>query len=434
MQRFAAVNPADFTLSIYFMKNDSTNIPRLCLASPIFFPTYGGSHARYMRYLPGLQEQGLDVRVFAGTPMADDVTPGGVVDHWNTFPVGQMIPQDMVNGTPVHRVRLPTEKGWSRRLKFNQNLFGFCRNPAYQPDVLQWVGTIRIASIPWIRRLRSMGIATLYSVTTTSKVMRKRKWLDTRLLRYRLLFNAFDCIVTNNTPLGDALRDMGVTSRIEIIPNGVDLERFSPIRASDDACALRDSLGIGEEELMIVTVGAVIARKGSDLLAEAWSRIHHEHPKTHLVYVGPRYYGSPHHREFQQQVDALAAASGAPERVHFAGLTDEVPDYLRAADIFVLPSKREGMPNSVIEAMACGTPVVMTPFVGLSDDLGQPEEQYLLAQHNPASLAETIGRLIRDNELRESLAERALRWIKKNMALERSITRYARLYKELAKG
>jgi glycosyltransferase involved in cell wall biosynthesis len=386
-----------------------------------------------MRYLPGLRQQGLDVRVFAGTPMKDDVTPGDVVDRWNTFTVGQMMPQDVVNGTPVHRVRLPTEKGWYRRLKFNQSLFGFCRNPAYQPDVLQWVGTIRVASIPWIRRLRGMGIATLYSVTTTSKVMRKRKWLDLRLLRYRLIFNAFDCIVTNNTPLGDSLRDMGVTSRIEIIPNGVDLERFRPTRSREDTCALRDSLGIGIDELMIVTVGAVIARKGSDLLAEAWGRIHREHPNTHLVFVGPRYDRSPHHREFQQRVDALAAESGAPERIHFAGLIDEVPDYLRAADIFVLPSKREGMPNSVIEAMACRTPVVMTPFVGLSDDLGQPEEQYLLAQHNPESLAETIGRLIRDHELRDSLAERALCWIKNNMAIERSITRYASLYKELAK-
>ena len=99
----------------------------------------------------------------------------------------------------------------------------------------------------------------------------------------------------------------------------------------------------------------------------------------------------------------------------------------------MLPSKREGMPNSVIEAMACRTPVVMTPFVGLSNDLGQPEDQYLLAQHDPESLKKTIERLVKDHELRNSLAERALGWIKNNMALEQSITRYASLYKELAR-
>ncbi len=405
----------------------------MCLASPIFFPTYGGSHARYMGYLPGLRKQGLDVRVFAGTPMTDDVTPEDVVARWNTFSVGKMIPEDAVNGSPMHRVRLPTKKGVYRRLQFNRSLLSFCRNPAYRPDVLQLVGTLRVGSIPWLRRLRGMGIATLYSVTTASKVMRKRRWLDLRLLRYRLLFNAFDCIVTNNTPLGVALSDMGVKSRIEVIPNGVNFDRFHPSQAREETYALRAALGIGTDELMIVTVGAVIARKGADLLVEAWSRIHREHPNTHLVLVGPRYEGSLHHREFQQQVNTRVAQSGAPQRIHFTGVADNVPEYLRAADIFVLPSKREGMPNSVIEAMACGTPVVMTPFVGLSNDLGQPEDQYLLAQHDPESLEKTVGRLVEDQELRRSLAERAFRWIKSNMALEQTITRYASLYKELAR-
>ena len=283
------------------MKDDSTTSIRLCVASPIFFPTYGGSHLRYMGYLPGLRKEGLAVRVFSGTPMTDDVTPQDIAARWSAFSVGQMIPEDVVNGTPVHRVRLPTEKGFYRRLQFNRSLLDFCRNPAYRPDVLQLVGTQRVGSIPWLRRLRAMGIATLYSVTTASKVMRKRRWLDLRLLRYRLLFNSFDCIVTNNTPLGTALTDMGVTSRIEIIPNGVDFERFHPSDAREEIYALRAALGIGIDELMIVTVGAVIARKGADLLVEAWGRIHREHPNTHLVFVGPRYNSSRHHREYQQR-------------------------------------------------------------------------------------------------------------------------------------
>jgi len=365
--------------------------------------------------------------------MTDDVTPEDILAQWNTFKVGRMLPQDMVNDTPVHRVRLPGGKGILRRHQFNKSLYSFCRNPAYRPDVLQLVGTVRIGSIPWLRRLRRMGIATLYSVTTASKVTRKKKWLDTRLLRFRLIFNSFDCIVTNNSPLGDALGAMGVTSRVEVIPNGVDLQRFHPDRSDDEIRKLRDSLGIETDELMIITVGAVIDRKGSDLLVDAWSRIHREHPNTHLVLVGPRYDGAPHHRAYQQKVDDLVAQSGAPDRIHFAGISNNVPDYLRAADIFVLPSKREGMPNSVIEAMACRTPVVMTPFTGLSNDLGQPEKHYLLAQHDPGSLAQTIGRLIQKPELRNSLAETALRWITDNMALEKSLARYASLYRELAR-
>ena len=415
------------------MADDLKGSIRLCLASPIFFPTYGGSQSRYLRYLPGLGEHGLDVRVFSGTPMTDDVTPKDVLARWNSFSVGQMIPQDLVNGTPIHRVRLPSEKGPGRRLLFTRSLLKFCRDPAYRPDVVQVVGTMRVGSVPWLRRLRKMGIATLYSVTTASKVMRKKRLMDSRLLRYRLLFNSFDCIVTNNTPLGDALEKMGVSSRIEIIPNGVDLERFQPSRQRESLHSLRQSLGIREDQLMLVTVGAVIARKGSDLLLDAWSRLGRVNLPTHLVFVGPRYDGSAHQRAFQERVDQLIAQSGASERVHFAGITSKVEDYLRAADIFVLPSKREGMPNSVIESMACGTPVVMTPFVGLSDDLGEPEAHYLLAQHDPEHLAKTIERLVLDPDLRDSLATRALGWVRKNMALAHSVERYAALYQELAR-
>jgi glycosyltransferase involved in cell wall biosynthesis len=419
--------------SILRQMTNTTPRTRLCLASPLFYPTYGGAQLRYRRYLPGLRERGLDIQVFAGTAGPEDMTPEDVSARWKAYRWGAQLPIEQVDGTPVHRVRLPNRKDAVRRWFFNQSLYRHCRNPQYRPEVLQLLGTIRIGSIPWIWALKRLGIAALYSVTTASKVTRQTDGVDIRLARFRVLFNTMDCIVTNNRPLAEALREMGVVTRVEIIANGVDLERFSPSAEPEATTALRGRLGIGPDELMILAVGAVMPRKGSDLLINAWSRLNAEHPNTHLVFVGPRHDSTEsHHESFQDEIDRRVAASGAPERIHFVGLTEDVPSYLRAADIFALPSKREGMPNAVLEAMACRKPVVMTPFEGLSDDLGHPGRQYLLTDHDLDALSRALLRLVEDRELRDSLAEQGWRWIRENMSLERSVARYAELYEELA--
>jgi glycosyltransferase involved in cell wall biosynthesis len=417
------------------MDSPVLNNTRLCLATPVFFPTYGGAQLRYLRYLPGLRRHGADVCVFTGTATPLDFTPEDVYEEWSGHRVGRMLPVDRIEGTPVHRVRLPDRKGMVHRWLFYRTLWRFCRQPENRPDVLQLLGTIRVDSLPWIRRVKRLGVATLYSVTTASKVTRRKPGHDRRLEKFRRIYDTMDCVVTNSMHLKNLLLEMGVTTRIEAIPNGVDLARFSPDGPPGRREEIRAGLGIGPDDRVITAVGAVMARKGSDLLVEAFARLTASHPDLHLVFVGPRQPGDEaHHREFQQRLDRLVAGSGAPERVHFVDLTAEVPDYLRAADICALPSKREGLPNSVLEAMACGKPVVMTPFEGLSEDLGRPGEEFLLADHDPAALAACLRRLLDEPTLAADVARRGRDWVRARMSLEDSVARYARLYEELAAG
>ena len=109
-----------------------------------------------------------------------------------------------------------------------------------------------------------------------------------------------------------------------------------------------------------------------------------------------------------------------------------VEDYLRASDMFAFPSFREGMPNVVLEAMSSGLPVLMTPFIGLSDELGRAGREYLLADHDPKSIAAVLTELIEDGGLREKLGQQARRWVENNLDIEGSLDRYAALYYELA--
>jgi glycosyltransferase involved in cell wall biosynthesis len=408
----------------------------LCLGSPLFSPTYGGSQLRFLRYLPGFRQRDIDVRVVSGTPTAEDVTAGNCVEIWNRYPAGTILPAESLDGVPITRVRLPESGALRRSFQYLRILQRECQS--HRPDVLQLLGTLRFNAVPWLWRLRAMGIPSVYAVTITSKLYKQRKsalrrWLTMRDLRNRALFNALDCIIVNNSTMRELMWDMGVTTRIEIIPNGVNLQRFHPVEDRRDFRRIRQALGIAPEALMVTTVGAVMPRKGSDLLLEAWSRVIKSLPGVHLVFVGPRKdLHDPELKDFKARLEHLIRDSGAHGQVHFAGLVGDVEAYLHASDAFVLASQREGMPNSVLEAMACGVPVIITPFLGLSDDLGNPGEHYLLAGFSPDALTQKLLTLLRDTGLRQLLAHKALRLIRQTMDQQASLDQYASLYKELA--
>jgi glycosyltransferase involved in cell wall biosynthesis len=174
-------------------------------------------------------------------------------------------------------------------------------------------------------------------------------------------------------------------------------------------------------------------RKGQDLLLESWRELAMGFPGAHLVLVGPRAdLNDPKLSEFRERVASLATDSGAADRIHFVGMTEDVEEYLRAADVFVLASSREGFPNSVLEAMATGLPVVVTPFIGRSPSMGRGEEHFLLCDRNPDALAACLARLLGDGELRARLGASALRLVREHFDVEKSLDRYVALYRELA--
>lgn len=385
-----------------------------------------------MRYLPGFRERGFDVTVFTGTPPENEVIDPELKRAWAAYPVGRVLPEAAVAGVPVHRVRLPDRKGWRRTALFNRAFLRFCRDPATRPDLIQLVGTLRAQSWPMIRRLRRMGIPVLYAVTVAPKKLPARFALNPERLATTLLFNALDCVVTNNRPLLDFVRAAGIGTRVEVIANGVNLKVFTDRADPGERARVRESLNIPAAAFVVITVGAVAPRKGTDILVEAAAALMRRHDQLHLVVVGPRKdLDHPGLDAFGSKLDALIAASGNAQRFHFTGMSDDVAPLLRAADVFVLPSEREGMPNSVLEAMACRLPVVITPFIGLSSDLGEAGREFMLAERRSESLAQVLNALVMDPEGRAGLADRGRAWIERTMDVERSIDRYAALYREL---
>jgi len=405
----------------------------LFLASAHFFPTHGGAQLRYLRYIPGLRKRGIYTRVLTGTPKRKKnmLHRETVTDDLNVNDA--VLSQEFIDGIPIQRVPLPDHAGWRRSIAFNQAILRFCRQPSYRPDVVQLVSSLQPRSYFWIRQLKNTGAALVYAYTLPMKLPTNPIKRAIRRRTLRTLYRGMDCIIVNNSQMRQQMLDLGVSVRMEYIPNGVDLKRFRPPSTIEEKLQTRRALGLQEQQTVISTVGAVHPRKGTDFLIEAWNRLASRFPNAHLYIVGLRKdLTYPDLKEFGYKLRLLIKTSGAPERIHFTGLIRNVEEYLRASDVFVFPSQREGMPNVVLEAMASGLPVVLTPFVGLSAELGRSGREYLLAERDPDILAAVLSELLGNRSVLDKMGKNARQWVEDTLDLDRCLDRYALLYYELA--
>ena len=182
---------------------------------------------------------------------------------------------------------------------------------------------------------------------------------------------------------------------IKAIGNGSDPALFHPVDASDaERRRLRRELGADDDRAVIVTVGRLVAEKGYPELIAAMRDV-----DATLWIVGERLV-SDHADPIQ---DAVAAAERDPvlkARVRFLGYRGDVPVLLRAADVFVLASHREGMPRSIIEAMLSGLPVVATDIRGAREEVVPGATGLLVPVRNIQALAGAIRQLAEQPDLR----------------------------------
>jgi glycosyltransferase involved in cell wall biosynthesis len=371
-----------------------------------------------------------------GTPQVQERSEADTDVDWYATAPGTWLPQTLLDGAPLERIRLPDSKNRIRTQIYYDALLEVCQRPAEGPVVAQLLTNMRPQALPWLRRLKNSGVATVYSVSQFPTWQQKPFKRIFRRHGYRRVYNAFDALVTNSEAIEQFLRDIGVTTRIEYIPNGVNLQRFHPIRSEQEQQArqaLRDQFGIPINHKVIAVVGAIMPRKGPDIVLQAWRSILPQFPDTHVLFVGPRAdTHDPKLKKFGDEIADLVATSGAAHQVHFAGIVDDVENYLRAADIFILASNREGTPNSVLEAMATGLPCLVTPYLGISAGIGQPGEHYQLVDRNHEAIAAALTGLLQSGDLREAFSRKGERYVVDNVDQQHSLDHYAALYEELA--
>ena len=208
---------------------------------------------------------------------------------------------------------------------------------------------------------------------------------------------------------------------IEAIGNGVDPARFGVVRDKRAREKTRRAIGAGLDAVAIMTVGRLVAEKGYPELFEAMRAV----PEAELWVVGERL-ASDHAGAIDRAIATLEADPGLVRRIRFLGYRTDVADLLRAADIFVLPSHREGMPRSIIEAMMTGLPVLATDIRGSREEVAEGETGFLVPVDNPTALAEALNRLVGDVALRQNMGAagrvRALDLYDEAKVIERQLT------------
>lgn len=235
----------------------------------------------------------------------------------------------------------------------------------------------------------------------------------------RLLFRAIDRFVVISPQLLRRSLETVARERLVFLPQGALL----PATPTDDAerLAQRRALGLPEDAVLLLNVGSVSRRKGTDWLVETLARV--ADPRVMLVVVGPVL-----EDDFAAEVDRRIAELGLAERVRFVGFCDDTAPYYRAADVFVFASTAEGFPNVLVEAMAHGLPIVMRFLPGLADFLVRPGETGYLAA-TETDFAAALARLAADRPRRHAFGRENRRFAERNLDLTAVARGYAALYR-----
>ncbi len=190
-----------------------------------------------------------------------------------------------------------------------------------------------------------------------------------------------DAFITISPDIYDELRDNGLDKdKLWQIRNGVDVQHFRPASPAERT-DLRQRLGLPQRPTGVFT-GRLVHEKGIDVLLAAWQTVVQRVPDAYLVIVGEG--------EMRPAFEAQAHERGIQAHVHFAGGSDDVAPYLRAADAFVLPSRAEGLPVSLLEAMACQLPCVATNIGGTMQVLSDNVNGRLVPVEAVPALAEAL--------------------------------------------
>ena len=258
---------------------------------------------------------------------------------------------------------------------------------------------LEIAIIENLQRedLSPLDEALMYERMTTEHGYSLRK-LAQKLSRRQC--NAVNMVIAPSNIMHNTLRDYGVSSRIEVVPTGLPLQHFR----HGNGAAFRQQYGIAANRPVALYVGRVAHEKNLPLLLQMMQLLQQRHPELLLLIAGE----GPALPGLQRQ----AAKLGLQQRVQFVGYLDRrhgLVDCYHAADVFVFPSVTETQGLVLLEALACGKPVVAVPAMGAAE-IVLAGKGAVPVEANPAAFANAVSRLLAMPGIHGQMAQQARLW------------------------
>ena len=229
---------------------------------------------------------------------------------------------------------------------------------------------------------------------------------------------AVDLVVSPSAGMEKVLRGLDVKSKIAVVPNGVELERYL-----DAQPLVRADFGFQSDDVLFIYVGRLGPEKNLDFLLRAFNAVADSFDRVRLLILGDG--------PARAELEALASSLGLSARVRFEGMVpyDKLPAYLAMCDAFVTASVTEVHPLSVIEAMGAGLPVIGIHSPGVGDTVLDGETGFL-ADEDTASFAVKMTRLVLERDLRKQMGI-AARAESTNYAIARTTRIMLRYYEKL---
>ena len=239
---------------------------------------------------------------------------------------------------------------------------------------------------------------------------------------YKILRDASKVIALTKTEI-EQYKKMGVDKdKIEIVPNGIDLSEYDNLPGKGE---FRRKYSIGDDEKMVLYLGRLHKIKGIDLLVKAFSDLVKELDNVKLVIAGPDDGFLP---MLKKQIEDLKIG----DKILFTGplyKRDKLEAYVDA-DVYVLPSVYETFPNTVLEACACGTPVIVTDRCGIADFV---EKVGYVVEYDKDQLREAIFKVLNDEGLRRRFGEEGRKWVRKEFGWDKVVRKVEEIYEDCIK-
>lgn len=228
--------------------------------------------------------------------------------------------------------------------------------------------------------------------------------------------------------VGLAYRDEGLALGIGqpeqylLIRSGIEVEAYRDVVIQRSAARRR--IGVPEDAFVVGNVGRLSPPKCPELMVAAFDRLARQHADARLVMVGDGWQ--------RAELEAEIRRRGLAERVHLLGLRRDVPELLRAFDVFILSSSREGLPRTVVQAMAAGLPVVCTRAGAVADAVVDGESGWIVEVGDAEGIGERLIRLAGDRDLARRMGERGRARVEEFSA-RRMVQQLTTLYEQLAR-
>lgn len=387
------------------------------LISYRFDEVMAGPSIRFQRYGPYFKKYGYQLHIVTAK-LNDSYIE---CEEYNDF---------VVHRLTVPRGLLSTTRFVSKAIRYIINFPG--DNKRVLTFVLQ---TYQLWVLPSLNR---NGISLYYISTMAAdpvfiKGLLGILWNKLHLYLYSILYKNINGVVCSTEALAATLCDYGLLNEKRfIINNGVDTRKFSPVLL-EEKYGLRNRLGLPRDSFLFLFIGLKTERKGIRELIRTWQVIK-ENPlfnNAHLLLVGDEK-TSANHPDFNDWWESFKTSDLDALKVRLISGVQNVEDWFRASDVFIFPSKKEGMPNVILEAMACGLPTITNRFEGYSPVYGVEGVTHLAFSHSdgPDQLESLISRMLLDDELRLKVGSKASQHIRCLFSIENSVSKFIELFED----